>query len=303
MRRSFSKSNCCKRKHSAEGTGPGSMTTNEHAIASPALSLRRYGAVSACDTHGFHQIVLGIDGTMEMAVDGIGQRIDAHHAWLIPAGARHEYAGIGENRQLVLDVPCASLAMPERLFSRALPLTMGDALAGIVRDAALHAARIEMSSGMDRVAVDDLRDLARANAPLAAQWTRRLAWDTAARLAIVLGESVGVEAPASRLDYTRIDKWLRAHLSEPLRVADLAAHCGLGERRFHQLFDEAFGATPHRYLQRLRLDTALVLLCDARQTLTDVALTVGFADQSAFTHAFTRRFGLAPGQWRAARAH
>ena len=96
---------------------------------------------------------------------------------------------------------------------------------------------------------------------------------------------------------------MRAHLSEPLRVADLAAHCGLGERRLHQLFDEAFGTTPHRYLQRLRLDTALTLLCDARNTLTDVALTVGFADQSAFTHAFTRRFGVAPGQWRAARMH
>ena len=114
---------------------------------------------------------------------------------------------------------------------------------------------------------------------------------------------MGVEAPASGLDYVRIDKWLRAHLSEPLRVADLAVHCGFGERRFHQLFDEAFGTTPHRYLQGLRLDTALMLLCDPRLTLTEIALTVGFADQSAFTHAFTRRFGLAPGQWRAMRVH
>ena len=107
-------------------------------------------------------------------------------------------------------------------------------------------------------------------------------------MAVLLGESMGVEAPASGLDYVRID---------------LAVHCGFGERRFHQLFDEAFGTTPHRYLQGLRLDTALMLLCDPRLTLTEIALTVGFADQSAFTHAFTRRFGLAPGQWRAMRVH
>ncbi|HTH76278.1 MAG TPA: AraC family transcriptional regulator [Trinickia sp.] len=277
------------------------MTAKDRAAASPALALRRYGAVSASDVHAFHQIVLGVDGAMEMIVDGVGHRIDEHHAWLIPAGALHEYAGIGENRQLVLDVPCASLALPERLFSRALPLAMADALAGIVRDAASRAACIEAAMGgegstasMPCEAIGEAR---------ATQRARRLAWETAARLAVVLGESMGVDAPISRLDYARIDKWLRAHLSEPLRVADLAAHCGLGERRFHQLFDEAFGTTPHRYLQRLRLDTALSLLGDPRQSLSDVALTVGFADQSTFTHAFTRRFGLAPGQWRATGIH
>ena len=277
------------------------MTMNAHTIASPALSLRRYGAVSACDVHGFHQLVLGVDGAMEMAVDGVGHRIDARHAWLVPAGSRHEYSGIGRNRQLVLDVPCASLALPERLFSRALPLTMSDALAGVVHDAASRASRIEaalQAKGLHDAIANDAANEARE-----LQHARRLAWDTAARLAAALGESMGIDVPVSKVDYARVDKWLRAHLSEPLRVADLAAHCGLGQRRFHQLFDEAFGTTPHRYLQRLRLDTALMLLGDSRRTLIDVALTVGFADQSAFTHAFTRRFGLAPGQWRAMEMH
>lgn len=282
------------------------MTMHEHALSSPALSLRRFGAVSACDVHPFHQIVLGVDGAMEMAVDGVGHRIDARHAWLIPAGARHEYAGLGENRQLVLDVPCASLALPERLFSRSVPLTMNDALARMVHEAAGYAARAnaDAAAGNGRHLAgrgEDPSDL--DDATRAGHSARRLAWETAARLAALLGDSMGIEAPASGLDYARIDKWLRAHLSEPLRVADLATHCGFGERRFHQLFDEAFGTTPHRYLQGLRLDTALMLLCDGRLTLTDIALTVGFADQSAFTHAFTRRFGLAPGQWRAMRAH
>lgn len=277
------------------------MTMHEHSIASPALSLRHYGAVSACDVHPFHQIVLGVDGAMEMAVDGVGHRIDARRAWLIPAGARHEYAGIGENRQLVLDVPCASLALPERFFSRSVPLTMNDALARLVHEAAACAAAVDTAAAVQRHhgSVSEVED----NASPAAHLPRRMAWETAARLARLLGDSLGIEAPVSGLDYARIDKWLRAHLSEPLRVADLAAHCSFGERRFHQLFDEAFGATPHRYLQRLRLDTALTLLSDARLTLTDIALTVGFADQSAFTHAFTRRFGLAPGQWRATRTH
>jgi AraC-like DNA-binding protein len=115
------------------------------------------------------------------------------------------------------------------------------------------------------------------------------------------GTIAGAQAPGAGLDFARIDRWLRAHLSEPLRIADLAAHCGFGVRRFHQLFIDAFGETPHRYLQRLRLDTSITLLADPRLSLTDIALDIGFGDQSAYTHAFTRRFGLAPGQWRALR--
>jgi AraC-like DNA-binding protein len=291
------------------------VTTNEPVLESPALALRCYGAVSASDVHEFHQIVLGLDGAMEMAVDGVLHRIDARHAWLIPAGSRHEYSGIGENRQLVLDLPCASLALPERFFTRARALTMNAALTSVVSEAASHAARIEAFSGAGGLALaassnasgsasdNPAQTRAQSNAAPGARQAHRLAWDTATRFAAILGDVIGIETPSSRFDIERIDKWLRAHLSEPLRVTDLAAHCGLGERRFHQLFDEAFGTTPHRYLQRLRLDTALTLLGDARRTLIDVALTVGFADQSAFTHAFTRRFGLAPGQWRATRLH
>jgi hypothetical protein len=88
------------------------------ALAAPSVSLRRYGAIEASDLHDFHQVVLGLDGAMVMTVDGIGQQIDSGSAWLIPAGAQHHYAGVGENRQLVLDLPAVSLAVPDCLTAR-----------------------------------------------------------------------------------------------------------------------------------------------------------------------------------------
>jgi AraC-like DNA-binding protein len=256
---------------------------NHAAVAAPCVSLRRYGAIEASDVHDFHQVVLGLDGAMVMAVDGVAQQIDAGSAWLIPAGARHDYAGIGENRQLVLDLPAASLAVPERLFNHARAVTVDASLTQLVHRIAAHAAGGAQGDALD---------------------TRRFHWDAAARLGAALvadpGTTMaGAQAPGAGLDFARIDRWLRVHLSEPLRIADLAAHCGFGMRRFHQLFIEAFGETPHRYLQRLRLDTSLGLLSDPRLSLSDIALEIGFGDQSAYTHAFTRRFGLAPGQWRA----
>ncbi|APA87889.1 AraC family transcriptional regulator [Paraburkholderia sprentiae WSM5005] len=257
------------------------------AVTAPNVSLRCYGAIEASDVHDFHQVVLGLDGAMVMAVDGVARQIEAGCAWLIPAGARHDYAGVGANRQLVLDLPAASLAVPERLFERARAVAVDSSLAQLVHTIAAHAA-----DGADETPANVFDN-------------RRFHWDAAARLGAALiadsGALAGAQAGGVRLDFARIDRWLRAHLSEPLKIADLAAHCGFGMRRFHQLFIDAFGETPHRYLQRLRLDTSITLLADPRRSLTDIALEIGFGDQSAYTHAFTRRFGLAPGQWRALR--
>lgn len=258
------------------------MNPHHHGpVTVPGVELRRYGENASTDLHDFHQIVLGFDGAMEMTVDGVGACIDFRSAWLVPAGARHDYAGIGENRQLVLDLPAASLAVPARLFDAPRAVRIDASFTELVRQIA----------GCAPAGGDGLR-------------ARRFHWDASARLCAAMLAQAGIEPDddaraASGLDFARIDRWLRTHLGEPLRIADLAAHCGFGLRRFHELFIDAFGETPHRYLQRLRLDTAITLLGDPRRTLTDIALEVGFGDQSAFTHAFSRRFGIAPGQWRA----
>jgi transcriptional regulator GlxA family with amidase domain len=245
---------------------------NHAPLISPAVSLRRYGAIEASDVHPFHQIVLGLEGAMDMAVDGIERRVDGHGAWIVPAGVRHAYSAQGVNRQWVVDLPVASVAMPERFFERARLVEIDVSIAQMIRR---MASAVGPNGG-----------------------SRRFAWEAATHVcAALIADAAPLDARG--LDFARIDRWMRARLSEPLRIADLAAHCGFGMRRFHQVFCEAFGETPHRYLQRLRLDTALTLLADPRETLTDVALQTGFADQSAFTHAFTRRFGMAPGQWRA----
>ncbi|MDE1182068.1 AraC family transcriptional regulator [Paraburkholderia sp.] len=264
------------------------MTIDHHpAVTAPCVALRRYGAVEATDVHDFHQVVLGLDGAMVMTVDGIGQQIDAGSAWLIPAGARHDYAGLGDNRQLVLDLPATSVAVPERLFDRARAVSVDPAVTQLVQRIAARAGGDTASAGF---------------AGIAGGAMRRFHWDAAARLcAAILADDRSTSSAATNgvgLDFARIDRWMRAHLSEPLRIADLAAHCGFGMRRFHQLFNDAFGETPGRYLQRLRLDVAVTLLADRKLSLSEVALEVGFGDQSAFNHAFTRRFGVAPGGWR-----
>ena len=169
-----------------------------------------------------------------MAVEGREQRIDCHGAWIIPAGARHEYWAAGREPAAGARSAVFVVAVPERFFERARAIGIDPQVTRLVQGVAMGVKA---------------HDTALPN---------RFAWQAATHLCGALISDARLDE-ARGLDFARIDRWLRAQLSEPLRVADLAAHCGFGMRRFHQLFNEAFGETPHRYLNRLRLDAALTL--------------------------------------------
>jgi AraC-like DNA-binding protein len=51
-------------------------------------------------------------------------------------------------------------------------------------------------------------------------------------------------------------------------------------------------------LLRHRVDEAKRLMCNRTLSLSEVALTCGFADQSHFTRVFTRIIGDSPSAWR-----
>jgi AraC-like DNA-binding protein len=246
--------------------------------SAPAVSVRRYGSGEAGEEHDFHQIVLGLDGAMALSIGSHVQRIDRAHGSVIPAGMRHEYCGIGENRQLVVDLPRSSLAIPERLFERAVCVDLDTAFGQTIATLARAAQSTDPREHW----------LAAAHLGTALMQRREL----------IYPRTHPRTNPVATLDFRAVDAWLRAHLGEPVRVAELAARYGWGLRRFHQVFQDAFGMAPHQYLQQLRLDVAVRQLAEPRLSLADVALSTGFADQSAFTRAFTQRFGMPPGQWR-----
>jgi AraC family transcriptional regulator len=85
------------------------------------------------------------------------------------------------------------------------------------------------------------------------------------------------------------------HLDEPLRLRDLARVALLSPFHFHRVFQALLGATPADFVQRLRLEKALVLLSHPRRpSLTAIALACGFSSSSDFSRCFKRRFGVPP---------
>lgn len=90
---------------------------------------------------------------------------------------------------------------------------------------------------------------------------------------------------------------LLANLDARHTLEDLAAHIGMERFAFLRQFKKRTGLTPYAWLKRLRLEQAKRLLTKG-MSVSEVALSVGFFDQSHFHHGFRLAFGLTPAQFR-----
>ena len=83
------------------------------------------------------------------------------------------------------------------------------------------------------------------------------------------------------------------HYAEPLDIPALAAVAGCSEAHFIRTFRAVFGETPHRYLQRRRVERAMALLRGNR-SVTDVCFDVGFNSLGTFSRTFAAIVGVSP---------
>lgn len=91
--------------------------------------------------------------------------------------------------------------------------------------------------------------------------------------------------------------WIDDHFAEDFGLSDLAARAGLSVFRFAHVFKACTGLSPMAYRNQCRVNAARRLLL-AGQPIADVALQVGFADQSHLTRRFQRIVGVSPQRYR-----
>jgi len=88
--------------------------------------------------------------------------------------------------------------------------------------------------------------------------------------------------------------------AEPLNVRALAAVAYLSDAHFIRSFRATFGETPHRYLQRRRVERSMFLLRETERSITDICLDVGFMSLGTFSRTFREVVGETPSDYRAA---
>jgi AraC family transcriptional regulator len=96
----------------------------------------------------------------------------------------------------------------------------------------------------------------------------------------------------------RAKEMLVADLTRATPLAEIAATCGLSSDHFARAFRRSTGLAPHAWLLKARVEHAMTLLRQPDPSLSEIALTCGFADHSHFSRVFTRHTGRSPGVWR-----
>jgi len=85
----------------------------------------------------------------------------------------------------------------------------------------------------------------------------------------------------------------------PLDIAHLADVASVSEAHFIRTFKATFGETPHRYLQRRRVERAMFLLRETERSITDICMDVGFNSLGTFSRTFRDIVGESPTTYRA----
>jgi AraC-like DNA-binding protein len=86
--------------------------------------------------------------------------------------------------------------------------------------------------------------------------------------------------------------------ARPLDVPALARVAHVSEAHFIRTFRATFGETPHRYLQRRRVERAMFLLRESRDSVTDICFDVGFSSLGTFSRTFRAIVGESPSAYR-----
>ena len=86
--------------------------------------------------------------------------------------------------------------------------------------------------------------------------------------------------------------------AEPLDVPALARIACVSEAHFIRTFRATFGETPHRYLQRRRVERSMFLLRETDRSVTEICLDVGFTSLGTFSRTFRDIVGESPTAYR-----
>ena len=98
----------------------------------------------------------------------------------------------------------------------------------------------------------------------------------------------------SPMQVRRVREYIQTNLASNIGLVELADQVNLSPHYFSMLFKHALGVPPHHYLLRERIHEAQRQLAVGRISISELALNLGFSDQSHFSQAFRKMTGTTP---------
>lgn len=111
------------------------------------------------------------------------------------------------------------------------------------------------------------------------------------------GSGGGIRGAGGRLPrhtLQAVEEYIHAHLDQNISLADLAGVAHLSEFHFARLFKQTTGLPPYQFVIHQRVERAKRLIAAGQLSLVQIAIEVGFSDQSQLNRHFKRVVGVTP---------
>lgn len=213
--------------------------------------MRCYGNSPGSHDHDHFQILLGLQGALELEVSGKLHLVAAGGGCVIAPGERHDFESRQGSMCLVLDTTQSVWA---RFQGRSPQPDIARALAGYLQLAQAQQKVMSLQAA-PRLLLDCWQPLVRQG--------RRV---------------------QRQIDWTDLSQWAEMHLHQQLTVADLARQVFLSSTQFATRCRQEMGASPMQWLRELRLSQAHALRASGLG-VAQVAARCGYRSASALVHA------------------
>ena len=92
----------------------------------------------------------------------------------------------------------------------------------------------------------------------------------------------------------RARMFIKANYTSPITMAEIARELHISEKYMYRLFLERFGMSVQSFLIKTRMEVGANLLKTSGMSVTEIALSVGYASLHAFSKAFSKYYGVSP---------
>jgi len=89
-------------------------------------------------------------------------------------------------------------------------------------------------------------------------------------------------------------EWIRDHLDQPLTIEELARRSKMSARNFQRVFTRQCGLPPAKFIERLRVERARVIIEDTSLSMAEIATKSGFDSEQRMRRSFQRVLGINP---------
>lgn len=227
-----------------------------------SLSVRTYTKQGQSHSHPYHQLVLPIQGSISIELDGYKGKVSVGECVVIQSGKQHHFRANEAARFIVADInelPGNLLFSAHVVFAIMAPLR-----------SYLHFIENQLEYQVDQSIEQDVFQL----------------------FYILLEKQILHLHSEQRI--RSVQAFIDENISDNLQISELAKIACLSPTQFKKLFKSNLGVSAHKYITQKRMEKAKALLTHTDLPVQIIAQQAGYHDLSAFSRRFSLYFGLSP---------